>query len=140
MTTETFTVKHKYAPSVLAVYSSSCNLIWVVRTLYGWEPELSARFSVLWSNCFSAAVRISPVHPASNSNVFHYNQCALCLLVSRAPSLPIAPYALQELDKLKSLFLDVQDQHPRVTSYLVRHSMTSSLSSLPTNVPPHRPF
>ena len=62
MSTETFTVKHKYAPSVLAVYSSSCNLIWVVRTLYAWESELSARFSVLWSNCFSAAVSSSRIY------------------------------------------------------------------------------
>lgn len=46
----------KYAPSVLAVYTSCCNIIWTVYTLYRWEPELSARFSQFWSNCFSAAV------------------------------------------------------------------------------------
>jgi hypothetical protein len=53
-----FTVKHRYAPSVLAVYSSACNLIWAVDTLYSWEPALSSRFLVFWSNCFSAAVRL----------------------------------------------------------------------------------
>ena len=57
LSNENFTVKHKYAPSVLAVYSSACNLIWAVRTLYLWEPELSTRFTIIWSNCFSAAVR-----------------------------------------------------------------------------------
>lgn len=52
-----FTVKHRYAPSVLAVYSSACNLIWTVDTLFSWEPYLSACYMVFWANCFSAAVR-----------------------------------------------------------------------------------
>ena len=56
-----FTVKHRYAPSVLAVYLSASNVIWTVDTLFSWEPTLSTRFTVFWSNCFSAAVR-SPVN------------------------------------------------------------------------------
>lgn len=46
-------------------------------------------------------------------------QCALCLLVSRAPSLSITPRALQELDKVLQLFQDASDYIPRVASYLV---------------------
>lgn len=51
-----FTFKHKYAPSVLATFTSSCNLIWTVYTLYRWEPTASVRFTPFWSNCFSASV------------------------------------------------------------------------------------
>ncbi|GJE98290.1 fungal-specific transcription factor domain-containing protein [Phanerochaete sordida] len=94
-----FSIKHRYAPSVLAVYSSACKLIWTVDALYSWEPALSSRFMVFWSNCFSAA-------------------CALCFLVSRAPSLGITPRALQELDKVLTLFKDVGDHVPKVASYL----------------------
>lgn len=58
ISSDSFTVKHKHAPSVLAVYSSACNLIWAIKTLYGWDPELSTRYTVLWANCFSAAVSL----------------------------------------------------------------------------------
>ncbi|EMD39931.1 hypothetical protein CERSUDRAFT_112176 [Gelatoporia subvermispora B] len=86
---EGFTVKHQYAPSVLATFSSSCNLIWAVTTCYRWEPDLVLRILMLWSNCFSAAV-------------------ALCLLVSRAPSCPLSVHALVELDRVVRLFSEVR--------------------------------
>ncbi|KAH8104572.1 fungal-specific transcription factor domain-containing protein [Cristinia sonorae] len=83
----------KYAPSALAVYTSCCNLIWTVYTLYRWEPELSTRFSQFWSNCFSAAVALT----------FFTTQAGTCNLV---------PYALQELDKVLQLYQDAQDKAP----------------------------
>ncbi|KAI0699104.1 fungal-specific transcription factor domain-containing protein [Cytidiella melzeri] len=95
---EEFTVQHAYAPSVLAVYAGSCSLISAISTVYQWEPELSTRYSIFWNNCFSAA-------------------CALCFLVSRAPSLPIAPNALQELDKVSHLFMEIRHCCSKVASY-----------------------
>ncbi|OCH85576.1 hypothetical protein OBBRIDRAFT_891076 [Obba rivulosa] len=86
---EGFTVKHQFAPSVLATFSSSCNLMWAVTTCYRWEPELTTRILMLWANCFSAAV-------------------ALCLLVSRAPSCPLSVHALVELDRVVKLFAEVR--------------------------------
>ncbi len=53
---EAFTVKHTYAPSVLAVYSGCCNLISTIATIHQWEPELSIRYAMFWNNLFSAAV------------------------------------------------------------------------------------
>ncbi|CCM03523.1 uncharacterized protein FIBRA_05657 [Fibroporia radiculosa] len=88
---EGFTVKHKYAPSVLATYTSSCNLFWAINTCYKWDPDLTVRISMIWSNCLSAAV-------------------ALCLLLGRAPSSPFSPHALQELDKLRVLFNEIRDR------------------------------
>lgn len=113
-------MKHKYAPSVLAIYSSARTLIWAVDLLYSWEPTLSSCFMVFWSNCFSAAVGHHFDH--SEPLLIHYVQCALCFLVSRAPSLPIVPYALQDLDKVSVLFKRLSEQCPRVSSYVVRIS------------------
>ncbi|KZT12061.1 uncharacterized protein LAESUDRAFT_720038 [Laetiporus sulphureus 93-53] len=94
-----FTIKSKYSPSVLAVYSSACNLIWTVHTCYKWEPELIVRFSVVWSNCLSAAL-------------------ALCLILGRAPSSPLSPHALAEVDKVRRLFIEVRDRCPAVAKAL----------------------
>ncbi|KIP08095.1 hypothetical protein PHLGIDRAFT_391785 [Phlebiopsis gigantea 11061_1 CR5-6] len=99
LTSPEFTVKHRYAPSVLAVYHSASSIIWTVETLFSWETALSTRFLVFWSNCFAAA-------------------CSLCFLVSRAPSLGIVPRVLQDLDKVLRLFKDARDHVPNVSSYL----------------------
>ncbi|KAI0781976.1 hypothetical protein C8Q75DRAFT_728229 [Abortiporus biennis] len=82
---EEFTVKNKYAPSVLAVYTSACNLIWTVYTLYRLQPELASRYTIFWNNCFSAAL-------------------ALCAFVQKAPSSPLTPLAFEELDNVLRLF------------------------------------
>ncbi|KAI0345766.1 hypothetical protein BDW22DRAFT_1389654 [Trametopsis cervina] len=95
---DNFTVQHAYAPSVLAIYEGACNLISTIYTVYKWEPELSTRYTIYWNNCFSAA-------------------CALCFLVSRVPSLPIAPNALQELDKASQLFTEIRERSPKAAVY-----------------------
>ncbi|KAL6303466.1 hypothetical protein BKA93DRAFT_734813 [Sparassis latifolia] len=92
---EGFTMKHKYAPSVLATYTSVCNVVWTVCTCYKWEPDLSLRITMLWHNCLSAAV-------------------ALCVLVSRSPSNSLTPHALVELDNIMKLFSEVKSRCPTV--------------------------
>ncbi|KAL0069880.1 hypothetical protein AAF712_003150, partial [Marasmius tenuissimus] len=80
-----FELQHNYAPSVLATYLSASSIITAVETLFECEAQLSARFLCFWFNSFSAAV-------------------TLALLVSRAPACPIAPCALNDLDKVCRLF------------------------------------
>ncbi|KAH9950592.1 hypothetical protein B0H21DRAFT_866625 [Amylocystis lapponica] len=94
-----FTAKHKYAPSVYAVYSSARNLIWATHTVYKWEPELTVRMSWIWQNELSAVI-------------------ALCLLISCAPACPLAPRALAELDQVLSLFADIRDRSPAAAKAL----------------------
>ncbi|KAF8630842.1 hypothetical protein AX17_005201 [Amanita inopinata Kibby_2008] len=83
---EPFDLHHQYSPSVLATCLGASSLIATVQTLFDREPDLSARFLHFWFNAFSAAV-------------------TLALFISRAPSTPLAPYALQDLETLSRLFL-----------------------------------
>ncbi|KAJ6621837.1 hypothetical protein B0H10DRAFT_2432116 [Mycena sp. CBHHK59/15] len=76
---------HRYAPSVLATYSSAASLIATVEVLFDREPQLSARFLHLWFNAFSATVTLS-------------------LFVSRAPATSVAGFALQDLERVCRLF------------------------------------
>ncbi|KAJ7021588.1 hypothetical protein C8F04DRAFT_1140272 [Mycena alexandri] len=76
---------HPYAPSVLATYIGAASLIATLETLFDREAQLSARFLHFWFNAFSATVTLS-------------------LFVSRAPATSLAPYALQDLDRVCRLF------------------------------------
>ncbi|KAF9005440.1 hypothetical protein BDQ17DRAFT_1240026 [Cyathus striatus] len=91
---EAFNRRHKYAPSVVAVFLSASRMIATVQDLYHREPQLTARILGYWSNAFSAAV-------------------ALCLLVSRAPFTCLSPAALQELERARILFRSAKDTCPR---------------------------
>ncbi|KAF8158548.1 hypothetical protein B0H34DRAFT_783008 [Crassisporium funariophilum] len=91
---EAFNRRHKYAPSVVAVFLSASRMIATVQDLYRREPHLAARILGYWSNAFSAAV-------------------ALCLLVSRAPFTCLSPAALQELERARILFRSAKDTCPR---------------------------
>ncbi|TCD70534.1 hypothetical protein EIP91_002880 [Steccherinum ochraceum] len=98
--TEGFDVTNsRYSPSTLAVYTSCCNMIWTLYTLYRWEPELSTRFSQFWTNCFSAAV-------------------ALTFFTTSAPDCNLVPFALQELDKVLLLYQDAERKVPFVAKAL----------------------
>ncbi|KAG6916037.1 hypothetical protein DXG01_008760 [Tephrocybe rancida] len=52
---ESFNRRHKYAPSVVAVFLSASRMIATVQDLYHREPQLTARILGYWSNAFSAA-------------------------------------------------------------------------------------
>ncbi|KAG7088272.1 hypothetical protein E1B28_012286 [Marasmius oreades] len=80
-----FELHHTYAPSVLATYLGAASIITAVEMLFETEAQLSARFLCFWFNSFSAAV-------------------TLALLVSRAPASPLAPCALNDLDRVSRLF------------------------------------
>ncbi|KAG6835912.1 hypothetical protein H0H93_013452 [Arthromyces matolae] len=91
---DSFNRRHKYAPSVVAVFLSASRMIATVEDLYNREPQLTARILGYWSNAFSAAV-------------------ALCLLVSRAPFTCLSPAALQELERARMLFKSARAACPR---------------------------
>ncbi|ESK95817.1 hypothetical protein Moror_12429 [Moniliophthora roreri MCA 2997] len=80
-----FEMHHSYAPSVVATYLGASSLITAVETLFEKEQQLSCRFLCFWFNSFSAAV-------------------TLALLISRTPSCPLTPCALNDLDRVCRLF------------------------------------
>ena len=90
-----FSYAHRYGPSVIATYGAAARLIATLDAMEKNEPALSKRFMCFWFNAFSGAV-------------------AMSLIVSRAPSLSLAPYALRELDKIHRLFSKVAEECPRV--------------------------
>ncbi|KXN83105.1 hypothetical protein AN958_01776 [Leucoagaricus sp. SymC.cos] len=96
---EAFNRRHKYAPSVVAVFLSASRMIATVQELFQREPELTARILWYWSNAFSAAI-------------------ALCVLVSRAPFTCLSPATLQELERAKLLFRAAKDICPRALQVL----------------------
>ncbi|KAF7314467.1 4Fe-4S ferredoxin-type domain-containing protein [Mycena kentingensis (nom. inval.)] len=76
---------HPHAPSVLATYIGASSLIATIETLFDREPHLSSRFLHFWFNAFSATVTLS-------------------IFVSRAPATSLAPYAVQDLERICRLF------------------------------------
>ncbi|TFK23393.1 hypothetical protein FA15DRAFT_670507 [Coprinopsis marcescibilis] len=80
-----FDMHHQFAPSVIATYLAASALISSVESLFNQEEQLSARFLHFWFNSFSASVTLS-------------------LLISRAPSTPLANYAFQALERVCQLF------------------------------------
>lgn len=53
---EAFNKRHRYAPSVVAVWLGAVRMIAAMETLYHREPQLSTRVVGFWSNAFSAVV------------------------------------------------------------------------------------
>ncbi|KIK57140.1 hypothetical protein GYMLUDRAFT_46373 [Collybiopsis luxurians FD-317 M1] len=82
---EAFNKRHRYAPSVVAVWLGAVRMIAAVQTLYQREPELASRIMGYWSNAFSGVV-------------------AIALLVSRAPFTCLSPAGLQELERARLMF------------------------------------
>ncbi|TFK23392.1 hypothetical protein FA15DRAFT_670505 [Coprinopsis marcescibilis] len=96
---EAFNRKHRYAPSVVAVFLSASRMIASIQDLYKREPEITSRILGFWSNAFSSAV-------------------ALCMLISRAPFTCVSPAALQELERVRILFRTAKDTSPRAMQVL----------------------
>ncbi|KAF5382310.1 hypothetical protein D9757_008470 [Collybiopsis confluens] len=82
---EAFNKRHRYAPSVVAVWLGAVRMIAAVQRLYRQEPELSERITGWWSNVFSAVI-------------------AIALLVSRAPFTCLSPAGVQELERARLMF------------------------------------
>jgi hypothetical protein len=153
---EPFDLHHEFAPSVLATYLAASSLISAVETLYDQEPQLSARFLCFWFNAFSGAVSF-----VTCSLIIHHGlmiiQVALSLFLSRAPSTPLAPFVLQELERVCQLFrrvakilpfsgkslvsivytiiLDLTDYTPIVCSGKISRQVSSSLFAVAPCIP-----
>ncbi|KAG2144679.1 uncharacterized protein EDB93DRAFT_1087548, partial [Suillus bovinus] len=78
-------LKHKYGPSVMAMYRSAWRVIenhsHAVRKI----PQAIERLSLYWSHALSAAI-------------------VMCMIVNRAPQSNIAPSSLRELDVVYEVF------------------------------------
>ncbi len=51
----------KYAPSVLAAYTSACTFVGLVKSLHSQHPRLTERLWFLFTHVFSCAVRLAVV-------------------------------------------------------------------------------
>ncbi|KAF9055649.1 fungal-specific transcription factor domain-containing protein [Panaeolus papilionaceus] len=77
--------RHRYLPSVVAVYRSAWRLIRALARAWGAIPRLIAKLRSVWSSAVSASV-------------------ALALLVTRSPSSHLSISAVEELENVASLF------------------------------------
>ncbi|KAI8969635.1 hypothetical protein BD414DRAFT_258411 [Trametes punicea] len=103
---------HKYASSVVAVYTASLNFLWGLETYYRQQPEYSVRLQILWFNGLSSAVSPGFVGFLFASVTQLSLQMALSLLLCRAPPSVMTSNALLELAKVLRLYADVSDRCP----------------------------
>ncbi|KAF8065271.1 fungal-specific transcription factor domain-containing protein [Lyophyllum atratum] len=92
-------IKSQYAPSFLAGYRSACTILASVRQQFGLFPAQIARFWVLWTHAFSAAVMLASV-------VTHSSQSK------------VAPAALLELSMACELFQQASTYGGRAGKFL----------------------
>ncbi|KAH9932118.1 uncharacterized protein BXZ73DRAFT_90043 [Epithele typhae] len=78
-------LKHRYGPSVMAIYRSAWRIIAIAKCSYKLVPGIAGRIGLVWSYSLAAAI-------------------VMCLLVIRAPSTNLAKSSLAELDRLTELF------------------------------------
>ena len=129
---DAFSYRHKFAPSAVATYLGATRLIATLKALEEREPQLSKRFMCFWFNAFSGAVRMYYLFSAG---VNPRRQVALSLIVSRAPFLSVAPFALQELDTVHRLFAKVAEECPKVAQALASGFFSWSLASCSSTRP-----
>ncbi|KAI0640171.1 fungal-specific transcription factor domain-containing protein [Trametes polyzona] len=84
-------LKHKYGPSVMAIYRSAWRIFASTRCAYKAVPNIASRMGIIWSLALSGSI-------------------VMCLLVTRAPSSNLAQSSLAELDKLTDLFEEAASQ------------------------------
>ncbi|KAI8981352.1 hypothetical protein BD414DRAFT_419588 [Trametes punicea] len=84
-------LKHKYGPSVVAIYRSAWRIFATSKCAYKDAPGITSRISFIWSLALSGSI-------------------VMCLLVIRAPSSNLAKASLIELDKIYELFEDAASQ------------------------------
>ncbi|KDR86029.1 hypothetical protein GALMADRAFT_235239 [Galerina marginata CBS 339.88] len=77
--------RHRYLPSVVAIYRSAWRLIRGLAMTWMVIPKFLSRVNLAWSQGLSAAI-------------------VMCLFVTRAPTSHMTTAALEELDNLTSLF------------------------------------
>ncbi|KAI0778882.1 fungal-specific transcription factor domain-containing protein [Trametes elegans] len=84
-------LRHRYGPSVMAVYRSTWRILNAVHPTYLVAPVIVARCGFIWSHCLACAI-------------------LLCLLITRAPKSSPAGPCLAELQKLCALFEEAATQ------------------------------
>ncbi|KAF9476029.1 hypothetical protein BDN70DRAFT_996004 [Pholiota conissans] len=77
--------RHRYLPSVVAIYRSAWRLVRGLATTWRILPKFLSRVNLAWSYGLSAAI-------------------VMCLFVTRAPTSHLSTAALDELENLTSLF------------------------------------
>ncbi|CAL1694716.1 unnamed protein product [Somion occarium] len=83
-------LRHRYGPSVMAIYRSGWRLIEGLKETWKKVPDVLSRMSLPWSQSLSGAI-------------------VMCLLVTRAPTSTLAQASLQELDRVCELFEQAVD-------------------------------
>ncbi|PIL31283.1 transcription factor [Ganoderma sinense ZZ0214-1] len=84
-------LRHRYGPSVMAIYRSAWRIFAAARIAYRRAPTIAARMGVLWSYALAGSI-------------------VMCLLVIRAPTTNLATSSLTELDEMCSLFEEAASQ------------------------------
>ncbi|KAI0095188.1 hypothetical protein BDY19DRAFT_1039110 [Irpex rosettiformis] len=82
-------LKHRYSPSVIAIYRASWRLIEGLIATHKKAPLVFERISLPWSHALSAAI-------------------VMCLFVTRAPTSSLASASLHELDRVCEIFEKLQ--------------------------------
>ncbi|PSR73782.1 hypothetical protein PHLCEN_2v10352 [Hermanssonia centrifuga] len=80
----------KYAPSVLAAYTSACTFVGLVKSLHSQHPRLTERLWFLFTHVFSCAIVLGSI-------------------AAKSPGLPFARSALVNLDSACNLFEVVRE-------------------------------
>ncbi|KAH8830721.1 hypothetical protein DL96DRAFT_1668442 [Flagelloscypha sp. PMI_526] len=93
-------LKSVYAPSFLAAYRASSQILRVVKDQFQTAPTMTSRWWMTWSFAFSAAL------------VFG-------MVVTKGPSSPLANSAMKELDEACILFSKVAPMNRRASKALV---------------------
>ncbi|EIM87411.1 uncharacterized protein STEHIDRAFT_121038, partial [Stereum hirsutum FP-91666 SS1] len=108
-------LKSQYAPSILAGYRSSCDLLLLLREQFTLFPARIARFWVLWTHAFSASVM-------------------LALIPVRAPQSKLAHTALMELKLASDLFEEAAPYGGRAGKMLpvVKRHLSKAYNSFQT--------
>ena len=102
-----------FGTSVIAAYRSAGSLVALVRDLDSQLPEPTERLWFLWTHLFSCAV--SPVlslnyGPRINNLLIGFMKIILGSIVTRCPSMSLAPSALVQLDSACELFERVAEK------------------------------
>ena len=98
-----------YGTSVIAAYRSAGSLVALMRNLHSQLQELSERVWFLWTHMFSCAVSgYHSFHTAFDIDLGRL-QIVLGSIVTRCPSMSLAPSALLQLDSACELFSKAAD-------------------------------
>jgi hypothetical protein len=112
-------LRSQYAPSFLAGYHSACSLIATIRDQFAINPIQIARFWVLWTHAFSAAVSARMTFHPKQFLMPTLSQVMLASVVTHGGTTKTAQAALGELRSAVVLFEHAAVYGGRTTKFLV---------------------